>query len=68
MLQVAFILTFIEQSFVIKIFILSIFVWPFYIGFTVHICADVYVKKLENSHLSIMLTLTQQITGAFAHI
>ena len=59
MLQVAILSTFIEQSIVIKNFILSIFEWPFNIGFTVHICVNVYVKKmLENSHLSIMLTLT----------
>ena len=45
MLQVAILSTFIEQSFVIKIFILSFFEWPFYIGFTVHICVNVYIKK-----------------------
>ena len=31
----AILLTFIKQPFVIKIFVLSIFVWPFYTGFTV---------------------------------
>ena len=29
-------LSFIKLSFVIKIFVLSIFKWPFYTGFTVH--------------------------------
>ena len=29
-------LTFIKLPFVIKIFVLSIFEWPFYTGFTVH--------------------------------
>ena len=32
----AIISTFIKLSFVFKIFVLSIFEWPFYIGFTVH--------------------------------
>ena len=30
-------LTFIKLPFVIKIFVLSIFEWPFYTGFTVHL-------------------------------
>ena len=29
--------TFIKQPFLIKIFVLSIFEWPFYTGFTVHV-------------------------------
>ena len=33
--QSAILLTFIKQPFVIKIFVLSIFEWPFYTGFTV---------------------------------
>ena len=33
----AILLIFIKQPFVIKIFVLSIFEWPFYTGFTVHI-------------------------------
>ena len=32
----AMLLTFIKLSFVIKIFVLSIFEWPFYTGFTAH--------------------------------
>ena len=32
----AILLTFIKQSFVIKIFVLSSFEWPFYTCFTVH--------------------------------
>ena len=39
MLQVehsAILLTFIKLPFVIKIFVLSTFEWPFYTGFTVH--------------------------------
>ena len=31
----AILLTFIKQPFVIKIFLLSIFEWPFYTGFTI---------------------------------
>ena len=34
MLQDAIFSTFIKLSFVIKIFVLSIFEWPFYVGFT----------------------------------
>ena len=36
----AILLTFIKLPFVIKIFVLSIFEWPFYTGFTVHSCGD----------------------------
>ena len=32
----AILLTFIKLPFVIKIFVLSIFEWPFYTGFTIH--------------------------------
>ena len=35
MLHSAILLTFIKLPFVIKIFVLSIFEWQFYIGFTV---------------------------------
>ena len=35
MLNSAILLTFIELPFVIKIFVLSLFEWPFYTGFTV---------------------------------
>ena len=34
----AILLTFIKLPFVIKIFVLSIFDWPFYTSFTVHRC------------------------------
>ena len=34
----AILLTFIKLPFVIKIFVLSIFEWPFYTGFTVFSC------------------------------
>ena len=37
--------TFIELPFVIKIFVLSIFEWPFYIDFPV--CREVYMKQPE---------------------
>ena len=33
----AILLTFIKLPFVIKIYVLSIFEWPFYTGFTVHV-------------------------------
>ena len=46
----AILLTFIKLPFVIKIFVMSIFEWPFYTGFAVHIgqlggqqCTDVPV-------------------------
>ena len=35
LMQVNSILTFIKLPFVIKIFVLSVFEWPFYTGFTV---------------------------------
>ena len=35
--QSAILLTFIKLPFVIKIFVLSIFEWPFYTGFTVSV-------------------------------
>ena len=39
--------TFIKLPFVIKIFVLSIFEWPFYIGFTV-LHADLHVLKISS--------------------
>ena len=39
----AILLTFIKLSFVIKIFVLSSFEWPFYTGFTVHVYAKVFI-------------------------
>ena len=52
MLQVehsAILSTFIKLPFVIKIFILSIFEWPFYTGFTVLIrLLKVIIKTLNN--------------------
>ena len=40
----AILLTFIKLPFVIKLFVLSIFEWPFYTGFTVHWKHILYVK------------------------
>ena len=40
-------LTFIKLPFVIKIFVLSVFEWPFYTGFTVHSYLETYVS-VEN--------------------
>ena len=37
----AILLTFIKLPFVIKIFVLTIFEWPFYSGFTVHVFSKV---------------------------
>ena len=34
----AIILTFNKLPFVIKVFVLSMFEWPFYTGFIVHVC------------------------------
>ena len=41
-LHSAILLTFIELPFVIKIFVLSIFEWPFYTGFSVLICQCIF--------------------------
>ena len=38
MQNAAILSTFIELLFVVKIFVLSIFEWPFYTGFTVVLC------------------------------
>ena len=46
-MQVKSILTFIKLLFVIKNFVLSIFEWPFYTGFTVHL-----FKLFSYSHLA----------------
>ena len=51
------ILTFIKLSFVIKIFILSIFEWPFYTGFTVCIWA----QHDEDSFVFYSLKITQHV-------
>ena len=50
-------LTFIELPFVIKNFILSIFEWPFYTGFTVHIKQDGDEKRMpKESNLQIQVS------------
>ena len=41
----AILLTFIKLPFIIKIFILSIFEWPFYTGFTVNYQSSHFVKN-----------------------
>ena len=46
-------LTFIKLPFVIKIFVLSIFEWPFNTGFTVHDLKDfLYVTGLDIAYIS----------------
>ena len=47
----AILLTFIKLPFVIKIFVLSIFEWPFYTGFTVFINENTFVRVLVGTHL-----------------
>ena len=44
----AILLTVIELPFIIKIFVLSIFEWPFYTGFTVHYFYPCYILKLAS--------------------
>ena len=41
----AILLTFIKLAFVIKIFVLSIFKWPFYTGFTVNVVRKAIIVK-----------------------
>ena len=53
----AILLTFIKLPFVIKIFVLSIFEWPFYTGFTVpekrsNIC---FVEKKKHFNFSLVV-------------
>ena len=38
--------TFIKLAFVIKIFVLSIFEWPFYTGFTLHLLWDLILYSV----------------------
>ena len=53
----AILLTFIKLPFVIKIFVLSIFEWPFYTGFTV------YFPKKQHFYLRVaLLKYIMQIT------
>ena len=52
----AILLTFVKLPFVIKIFVLSIFEWPFYTGFTVS--SDLYsVYRKTIGHLSLKVVL-----------
>ena len=48
----AILLSFIKLPFVIKIFILSIFEWPFYTSFTVHDFVSVIILCVESYHNS----------------
>ena len=49
----AILLTFIKVPFVIKIFVLSIFVWPFYTGFTVHSFKKIHCERCGDKVLSV---------------
>ena len=61
----AILLTFIKLLFVIKIFVLSIFEWPFYTGSTVLLSSD-YGKSIIN--LSLWLQKGHNSTGqSFDH-
>ena len=42
--------TFIKLQFVIKIFVLSTFEWPFYTGFTVMFMTHCFVKCMLNAN------------------
>ena len=46
--------TCIKLPFVMKIFVLSIFEWPFYTGFTI------YYKKVQSISIVVILTVTQE--------
>ena len=74
----AILLTFIKPSFVIKIFVLSIFEWPFYIGFSVHFQSKslnnlkfildevrklVSLKEFDVSHNPQLTSLTAELSG-----
>ena len=48
----AILLTFIKLPFVIKIFVLSIFEWPFYTGFTVPYILLFLVIKVKYADMS----------------
>ena len=59
----AILLTCIKLPFVIKIFVLSIFEWPFYTGFTVSCC--LFNAGIDQACL---LTKTQRFDGLPKHI
>ena len=59
----AILLAFIKLPIVIKIFVLSIFEWPFYTGFTV--CSYLFYAGIDQACL---LTKTQRFDGLPKHI
>ena len=63
----AILLTFIKLPFVVKIFVLSIFEWPFYTGFIVpksHDCTGPYVIFL----IFPLFFISVIYTGRYAHV
>ena len=46
---------FIKLPFVIKTFVMSIFEWPFYTGFTVYCCKKCFNEQKRNAHPPIHL-------------
>ena len=70
----AILLTFIELPFVIKIFILSIFEWLFYTGFTVHFFNNVinrsidFLKKRLNEPVSLTWAVGFMIQNLLFHL
>ena len=58
----AILLTFIKLPFVIKILVLSIFVWPFYTGFTIYHCPLTRTSDTCYSKRKLLRTLNIRVT------
>ena len=64
----AILLIFIKLPFVIKIFVLSIFEWPFYTGFTVFIYAKNFDRKKIQLKHQVNLTQEYQNHRSLTHL
>ena len=59
--------TFIKLQFVIKIFVLSIFEWPIYTGFTVFLKKVLFTYSLAMVHIIIGIFINMQVQGHHPH-
>ena len=62
----AIVSTFIKLPFVIKTFVLSIFEWPFYTGFTVYIYIYIYIYIYYKAG-NVILDLIASVTSEGSH-
>ena len=64
----AIFLTFIKLPFVIKIFVLSIFEWPFYTGFTVVGVDSIFIFRVFSNHVVFILTDQMESIATIAQL